>query len=328
MFWRRVVEEFPLGNTERRRAGPSLNFTTAAHANRCSSSDLRLGVTAPMNRLTLLAVSCLLVVGGCKARQGERSKKAEPSASASASTAVHSGPTGVIKGVVRISGDEPLPAPLASTIPVGKCFKAHERHKLLFRKAADGGVADVLVAVTGYEGDVPKPTSPVNVTMEDCSFETRTIAMTFGQSIHVKNRGPRAGMPQLVGVPTPAVLAAIPGGDPIVLTPHVPGQFQLVDRSNPFAEADVYVVHYPTIAVTDEQGRFEIPGVPVGTAKVSILMPATGLTEEREVKVTAGQLLDLSFELKFDKATHEAAVELGRRLEKEAEEKGNGPQAE
>src|SRR5690606_38398820 len=120
--------------------------------------------------------------------------------------------------------------------------------------------------------------------------------------------GPRAGMPQLVGVPTPAVLAAIPGGDPIVLTPHVPGQFQLVDRSNPFAEADVYVVHYPTIAVTDEQGRFEIPGVPVGTAKVSILMPATGLAEEREVKVTAGQPLDLSFELMFDKATHGAAV--------------------
>jgi hypothetical protein len=284
-----------------------------------------------MNRLTLLAVSCLLAVGACKARQGESTKKAEPSATPSsaspASSAAYSGPTGVVKGVVRISGDEPLPAPLASTIPVGKCFKAHERHKLLFRKAADGGVADVLVAVTGYEGDVPKSTSPINVTLEDCSFDTRTIAMTYGQSIHVKNRGPRAGMPQLVGVPTPAVLAAIPGGEPIVLTPHTPGQFQLVDRSNPFAEVDVYVVHYPTIAVTDEQGRFEIPGVPVGKAKVSILMPATGLTEEKEVEVKAGKPLDLSFELKFDRALHEAAVEMGRRLEKEAEDKGSASPA-
>ncbi len=222
-----------------------------------------------------------------------------------------------MKGIVRITGDQPPDLPAAADIPVGKCFKAHERHKPLFRRAEGGGVADALVAVTGYEGNPPPPTSPVLVGMEDCSLTQRTIALTMGQSIHVKNKGPSAGMPQLLGLPTPAVMAAVPGGEPIVLTPHAPGQFQLIDRSHPFASADVFVVSYPTITVSDEQGRFEIPGVPVGSAKVSVRLPATGLTVEKLVTVEAGKPVELEFELRFDRAKHDAALELGRRLEQD-----------
>src|SRR5690606_22991097 len=123
-----------------------------------------------------------------------------------------SGATGRVVGTVRISGDVPPLMPLAAEIPVGECFKAHERHKLLFRRADNGAVADVLVAVTEYKGDLPAPKEPVVVEMEDCSLVQRTIAMTMGQSIHAKNKGPTAAMPQLVGSPVPALIVAVPGG--------------------------------------------------------------------------------------------------------------------
>jgi hypothetical protein len=186
---------------------------------------------------------------------------------------------------------------------------------LLFRKAADGGVADAIVAVTEYKGKLPVPASPFLVTMDDCSLSHRTIAIANGQSIHVKNRGPSAGMPQLLGLPTPAVIVAVPGGDPVVLTPHTVGQFELVDRSHPFATADVFVVNYPTITVSDERGGFHIPGVPEGPAKVTVRLPATGLTLEKQIDVAGGKTTDVTFELVFDLARHEAAVALGKRLE-------------
>lgn len=285
-------------------------------------SGFRLGsFCIPMKRLSFLVAVC--VICSCKGSTGEKSGSDQTTTPQSAKT--HAGSTGVVKGIVRIRGDEPPELPAAADIPVGKCFKAHERHRLLFRKAEGGGVADAVVAVTGYEGLPPMPTSPVVVGMEDCSLAQRTIVLTMGQSIHVKNRGPSAGMPQLVGLPTPAVMAAVPGGDPVVLTPHAPGRFQLIDHTHPFASADVFVVSYPTITVSDEKGRFEIAGIPVGTAKVSVRLPATGLTSEKTITVEAGKPTEVEFELQFDRAKHEAAIELGKRLERGEESPASAP---
>lgn len=271
-----------------------------------------------MKRPLSSGVLCVLLVLSCKGKLGG-APAGQPSASPTASAL--EGPAGVVRGVVRITGDEPPELPGAGEIPVGKCFKAHERHRLLFRKAANGAVADVLVAVTDYKASVPKSTSPVLVVAEDCSLSQRTVVLSMGQSIHVKNRGPSAAMPQLIGLPTPAVMAAVPGGDPIVLTPHAPGRFELIDRSHPYANAEVFVVGYSTTAVTDEAGKFEIPNVPAGDVKVSVLLPATGLRLEKRATVDAEKGLDVDFDLQFELAKYRAALELGKR-EEEAEQGG------
>lgn len=275
---------------------------------------LRLVATEiAMKRFLCFAASCVLSLSACKGKPGaDAGQTATSSASTSGSLSEYKGPHGVVRGVVRITGDEPPNLPSASEIPVGKCFKAHERHSKVFRKAADGGVADALVGVTEYKASLPKPTTPVVVGMEDCSLSQRTIALTMGQSIQAKNRGPTAAMPQLVGLPTPAVLVAVPGGEPVTLVPNAPGRFQLVDRSHPFATADVFVVGFPTVTVTDEAGRFEFPVVPAEEVRVSVMLPETGLSAEKRVTVAAGETLDLTFELTFDLAKHNAALELGK----------------
>lgn len=271
-----------------------------------------------MKRSVFFAALCVLSLAACK---GKESRTTAPGSSTASTVVVaYDGPAGTVRGVVRIDGDEPPVLPGAENIPVGKCFKAHERHRLLFRKAGNGAVADALVGVTGYKVAVPKPSTPVVVGAEDCSLTQRTVALMLGQSIHVKNRGPSAAMPQLLGLPTPAVIAAVPGGDPVVLTPHATGRFELIDRSHPFANAEVFVVNYPTIAVTGEQGEFEIAGVPEGEVKVSVLLPATGLSAEKTITVEAGKAIDVSFDLHFDLARHNAALELGKR--EEEQEKG------
>lgn len=275
---------------------------------------LRLVATEiAMKRFLCFAASCLLSLPSCKGKPGaDAGQTAATSAPTSVSLSEYEGPHGVVRGVVRITGDEAPNLPSASEIPVGKCFKAHERHSKVFRKAPDGGVADALVGVTEYKAVLPKPTTPVVVGMEDCSLSQRTVALTMGQSIRAKNRGPTAAMPQLVGLATPAVLVAVPGGEPVTLTPNALGRFELVDRSHPFATADVFVVGFPTVTVTDEAGRFEFPVVPAEEVRVSVMLPETGLSAEKRVKVAAGETLDLTFELTFDLAKHNAALALGK----------------
>ena len=92
----------------------------------------------------------------------------------------------------------------------------------------------------------------------------------------------------------------MPGGEPIELFPRRVGLYKLVDRSHDFAFVDVYVVPYPTTAITDRDGRFEIDRIPAGKVEVNALLPATGQTIEREVTVKEGAPVEVILEFEFD----------------------------
>ena len=250
----------------------------------------------------VLIIVALVLSAGCRSESPKESEDAvvnQARLEATGQAAPYAGATGSVAGTIRISGDPPPLLPDLAEIPVGKCFKAHERHRHLFRKAPDGALADVLVAVTEYDGEIPAPKQPVQITIEDCAFSQRTIAMMMGQKIEVLNKGPAAATPQLIGSPVPALRVAVPGGEPVSLIPHAPGKYRLVDRSHEFAFAEVFVLNYPTVTVTDVTGRFEISGIPIGDVRVSALLPLTEVTSDQKVTVRAGQTTDVQFELTF-----------------------------
>jgi hypothetical protein len=219
----------------------------------------------------------------------------------------YSGPIGAIRGVIRSSGDPPpdLPEVLAK-IPAGRCDDARAFYGKLFREGPNHELGDVLVAVTEYKGFIPAPSDTKIVTARGCAFQSRTIAMTFGQHLGVKNRSSETFIPRLMGAPQAALVVAMPGGDPALLFPPHPGQFLLQDKTHEFAMADVFVLKYPTVAVTGLDGVFEIKDIPAGDVLVSAFLPATSERASTRAKITAGETVSVELTIPFEAAKHPA----------------------
>lgn len=215
--------------------------------------------------------------------------------------APYAGPTGTVKGVVRLSGDPVPKVPeLSAALPVGKCLAARSTYQALLREGPKRELADALVAVTEYQGWVQAKSPGHLVESRDCAFDRRTIAFTYGQVLQVKNQGPEAVIPQLVGVRSSTLLVALPGGPAIELLAPKPGQYRLVDQSHPFASAEVFVLAYPTTDVTDTSGQFEITGIPVGPAKLSVMIPVLGQTYSQDVTIDASKPVELVIAMPLD----------------------------
>jgi hypothetical protein len=238
------------------------------------------------------------------------STKAAQAASATAPPAVPGpppapkGPVGVVTGVIHVSGDEaPQSAKVMAEIPEGKCKRAADMYGKLFREGPGRTLGDVLVAITDYAGSVPSLAGPVQVTAADCAFEKRTVALAVWQTLEVKNKGPEAVMPQLMGSTAPAVMVAVPGGAAIPLPFKDAGQYVILDRSHPFAQVDTFVLNFPTFAVTGVDGAYRIERIPAGEAKLTAYLPATGKKVERSIVVAADQVQQIDLTINFDLKT-------------------------
>lgn len=212
----------------------------------------------------------------------------------------YKGPMGTVEGSVVLVGDETPDKPKWLEPIPAECLAAREMYGKLIREGMMRSVADVFVAVTGYEGYVPAAKDEKLLEAKGCAFGTRTVGLTFGQALDIASKDMRAYVPELVGARTTAQLVATPGGQPIRLYPQRPGRFMLVDSMRIFAKADVLVVAYSTFDVTGLDGKFRIENVPAGKVKLNALLPAAMLTTEREITVQAGKTLTVELELEFD----------------------------
>ncbi len=215
----------------------------------------------------------------------------------------YSGPTGVVEGVVRFKGEKPQN--VALQLP-DACSGAAAMYGSSFREGPGRTAADVLVAVTDYDAYVPAPGPNVRVSVNNCAYDRRTIAMTFGQRLEVLNDDSKNSyVPMLIGDTAPAHMVAVPHGDPIKLYPERVGHYLLEDEMNrPWMKADVYVVKYATFAVTGMDGVFRIEGIPVGKVKVTADVPwiVPGIEHTVEATVEAGKTTKLDFTLDVQKS--------------------------
>ena len=215
---------------------------------------------------------------------------------------MYTGPTGTIEGRVRVEGPR---APQMQGKGYSRCPEAEAMYGSLFREGAVGegrGLADVVVAVTGYKGFVPELREARRIVFERCSFGSRTVTMTFGQRLEVVNRSRLMVGPSLLQAPSPALLIAPPEehGDPVKLYPPHPGYFTLADRmGSDFLWVDVYALLHPLHTVSDEAGRFRISGVPVGRVQVHGRLAALETEATEEVNVTEGAMSEVALTLVY-----------------------------
>lgn len=223
----------------------------------------------------------------------------------------YAGPTGGIRGVVIAVGD-PAPVATAHLAQIkGDCPEARETYGHVFREGMLRSLADVLVAVTGYSGYVPATAPKKTVGARGCAFSTRTVGLTFGQTLDVVSKDREGYVPNLLGSKMQAQLLALPGGAPSTLYPPQPGHYVLTDDIKVFMLADVFVVKYATLDVTNLDGRYEIKGIPVGKARISALLPSTQVVVEKDIEIKAGETLEMPLELRFDAKAYAAAAAAG-----------------
>jgi hypothetical protein len=223
---------------------------------------------------------------------------------------VYSGPVGSVRGTVKISGDEPPAVPeMLAKLPADGCPRARELHGKLYRQGPERTLGDALVTVTEYQGFLPARGDAVRVEAKGCAFDARILAMTFGQHLEVYNLDAQAYMPRLIGTPSYALRVAMPGGAPVPIFVPKPGQYMLIDQTREFIRADLFVLSYPTFAVTAPDGKFEITGIPVGTVKVTAYAPAIGKVVEQSVEVKAGLASDLALQIEFSESEYRRRLE-------------------
>lgn len=217
----------------------------------------------------------------------------------------YTGPTGSVEGTIRVDG---VPAASLGLSPASfaQCPAGEAFYSKAFREGTpatpDGPrwLGDAIVVVQGYSGFfVPAKDEATTVTVEGCGFKTRTITMTFGQRLEIKNLTKEYWSPELEPAPiTSALMMATPGGDPVKLYPKQPGRYHVRDHDRKFAVADVFVLQYPLHAVTDGTGHYRIDGIPVGKRKVNATHPyIPDVAAVKEIEIREGVVTPLDLML-------------------------------
>jgi hypothetical protein len=223
----------------------------------------------------------------------------------------YAGATGSVEGTITVTGD---PAP-ETPAEYHKCPDAAKTYGRAFREGEPkepGGprsLADTIVAVTGYSDFfMPEKDEAEEVTIEGCGYSRRTVTMTFGQRLDVKNLSKDFWTPLLQPAGTTVMMMATPGGDPVKLYPKKPGRYLLVDHDRKYATADVFAFLHPLHTTSDLQGNYRIDGVPVGKVKVNAMHPRIdGVDTAVEVDVKQGVVHRVDLTLVYKAPPRDAA---------------------
>ena len=217
----------------------------------------------------------------------------------------YAGKTGAVRGIVRVTGDPPPAMPKVLAKMDAACTDSRATFGTLFREGKDRALADVLVAVTGYDGFVPAQGTDLDVAGKGCAWDKRTYAMTFGQRVVIRGLDAGPYVPEILGLSMPAQLFVLPTAPPVQLAPRRPGRFKLVDSLRLYNVAELFVLAYSTVDVTELDGSFEIKGIPVGKVKVNAVLPQTGAVALKEITIEAGKTIEIEFELAFDQSAYD-----------------------
>jgi len=216
------------------------------------------------------------------------------------------GPVGSVEGTIFVTG----PAAPAVTHEYRKCPDAAITYGKVFREGpiAPGAppegprwLADAVVAITDYANYfVPERDEAEEVTIEGCAYSRRTVTMTYGQRLEVKNLTKEFWTPIIAPGIMNVMMVAPPGGDAVKLYPRNPGRYAVSDHDRKYAVVDLFVMLQPLHATSRiNGGAYRIDGIPVGKVKVNTTHPAIHTDAAQEVEIKPGVVSKVDLTLKY-----------------------------
>jgi len=198
---------------------------------------------------------------------------------------VPSGPLGSVSGRVTFSGTVP-PARTIRMTADPFCAGQHEggAKQSPVRAGTDGGLAEVVVHVKSGLGGSPFAVleTPVVLDQRHCLYSPRVLAVQAGQPLEIRNSDNTLHNVHAVPERARGFNIGMPGaGRSAVRKFNEPEVFVRIKCDvHPWMAAHVAVVDHPYFAVTGDDGRFELEGLPTGEYTVEAVHPSLGASSE------------------------------------------------
>src|SRR5689334_19471916 len=252
-----------------------------------------------------LGFAVAVSVAACGGSQETSSTSATPSAPAGASGGqkVDTSKAGSIKGTVVLDGAAPENAVIKMNAdPVCLREVKGEQRQETFMVGSDGkSLANVFVYIKdglgSYSFDVP--TEPATIDQKECRYHPHVFGMRVGQPLQIINSDPTLHNIHAI----PKANTEFNNGQPIqgMKMNHT---FTAKEVMVPFKcdvhgwmNAYVGVLDHPFFAVTDDEGKFDIKGLPPGTYTIEAWHEKAG-TVTQSVTVGNSETKDVTFTLK------------------------------
>jgi hypothetical protein len=210
-----------------------------------------------------------------------------------------------VVGTISITGKFPPPKLIdMSADPV--CIKLSRRRKTEWIETRQGKLLNAFVYVK--DGDALKtyrfevPDSEVVLEHKACRYSPHVLGMRVRQRLSLVNNDPIVHNTH----PTPKSnqewnMSQAAGSAPLVETFARPELFiPFKDNQHPWEKAYVSVLNHPFFAVSDQQGNYEIRGLPVGTYKLVVWQEVLG-EQEIEITLIPGETRRVDFTFDADK---------------------------
>jgi plastocyanin len=257
------------------------------------------------NPLAVMALAAPFVVAACGGGEKTEAPAAAPASTQAAAPAAGAG-GGAAKGSSSIVGKISFAgtAPAPEKIKVSADPYCQSQHKEgLERKVVDvkdGGLKDVLVYVkSGVTGTYPPPTDTVELDQSGCMYKPHIVALQVGQPLKIVNNDetlhnihPRPATNQEfnIGQPRKGMESTKTFDKKEVMIP-------VGCDVHPWMRAYIAVLDNPFFAVTDEDGKYEIKGLPAGEYEVEAVHEKLK-TQSGKITVKDGEkaTLDLSYQ--------------------------------
>jgi len=198
-----------------------------------------------------------------------------------------------VKGKADFKGTAPKVRPLsmeADPFCAGKHAGPVPSETIVMK--SDGSLKNVFVYVTkGLEGKTfPAPSTPVVLDQTGCLYSPHVFGILPDQQLKVVNNDATTHNVHAVAeVNQEFNVGQRPGGPAIYKTfPKPEVTIPILCNQHPWMRAVAHVIANPYYAVTDENGAFEIKGLPAGTYTLTAIHEKFG-TATQTITVAAGK---------------------------------------